>query len=434
MSLVSPPSVAMAEVLGVVGLVLVTTYVYVLVELCFLRQRRLYVASVAALLVGIVVHCWMNGLQAFLSVDPEWDLLGLAGIVSRMPAVVSIGVLALGFALAVRQVLWLRGVRRGRITPDSVKEALDALPDGVCFSRPDGSPLLVNAQMDELAHDLFGTHITNERRLWERVNAADCLMDATSECVPGSPDVLLRLPDACGWVFRRSDIETGSVAAVETIATDVSEELALASELERRNRRLAEVRQRLRAYSADLVRLTREEEVLAAKVRVHDEVGRALVALRAYERQDEAHRDREALLTAWQRTMRLMQVALEEDDTTDRWLLLNEAAQAVDVRLVVTGEMPPQGSALDLLVVIVHECLNNAVRHAGAHEVAVSLREEAGELLVRVTNDGTPPTGPVDETGGLANLRAAIERAHGTMLVEWSPQYAVTVRLELEGD
>jgi signal transduction histidine kinase len=62
----------------------------------------------------------------------------------------------------------------------------------------------------------------------------------------------------------------------------------------------------------------------------------------------------------------------------------------------------------------------------------VELRREDGELVVRVTNDGAVPESPHDETGGLANLRTAIERANGTMLVEWTPSFALTARLTEE--
>lgn len=39
---------------------------------------------------------------------------------------------------------------------------MDNLPDGVCFSRLDGTPLLVNRTMQELSYAVFGKWLVND--------------------------------------------------------------------------------------------------------------------------------------------------------------------------------------------------------------------------------------------------------------------------------
>jgi signal transduction histidine kinase len=69
------------------------------------------------------------------------------------------------------------------------------------------------------------------------------------------------------------------------------------------------------------------------------------------------------------------------------------------------------------------EATNNALRHAGAHDVRVSLTTEAGSLVVEVADDGSGLPEDVTEGIGLASMRARaravggvveIRRGHGT--------------------
>ena len=112
----------------------------------------------------------------------------------------------------------------------------------------------------------------------------------------------------------------------------------------------------------------------------------------------------------------------------DDWELLCQAAEAIDVRLRLEGELP-DGPERSLVIALVHECLNNAVRHGEAHEVLVQTIRREGAWQVDVTNDGAVPETPVGLQGGLKNIRTAVERSGGTLDVAWTPRVTVTARL-----
>lgn len=292
--------------------------------------------------------------------------------------------------------------RSSAVGPDSAKEALDALPDAALFCAGDGRVLLKNYQADALGLS------------------------------PLTPEGFLTDDDGRTWQVLRSELDISGAGVTEVIAADVTEEYALVDELEQRASRSREVNARLRAYGSDLVRLTREEEVLAMKARVHGETGRALVALRAYEAQDASGRDRLALVALWRRTLRLLEGAEQEDQpSSDEWGQLVEVAGAIGVRLVLEGELPHGGEAQKVALAVVHECLNNAVRHGGAHKVWATCSTRGGITELHVSNDGSVPSAPAEEHGGLANVRAMVERAGGTLEVEWRPRVAVTARFEV---
>lgn len=421
-----------SDAVGIAFLTLIPFAVYLLVESWMLGLRRAcasgmlvltcatYMASVLDLvdqLGDLTVPAMAFPVQAFLGLPVALILVLYGALVATM-------------AWTVR---YLRAARLGRITPDSVKEAVDALPDGVCFSTINGAPVLVNTQMDALAHNAFGSAIVDERTLWEQLTLGDCSKGyATRYADRDAGKALLVGDDGQAWQFSRRPLAFDGGDVAETIAADVTQEHALMAELDERNRQMAEVNERLRAYGRDLVKLTREEEILATRVRVHDEVGRALVALRAYERQDLDQRDRARLLMLWNRVANLLQGAEQPDVVNDDWTLLCEAAAAVDVRLLLTGELPSDAKARTLAVMVVHECLNNAVRHGDAHEVDVTCSVRDGMVELSVTNDGKVPSAPPEEAGGLSDVRASVERVGGILTVQWSPRVTVTAQYGLE--
>ncbi len=82
------------------------------------------------------------------------------------------------------------------------------------------------------------------------------------------------------------------------------------------------------------------------------------------------------------------------------------------------------------LLAVLREALSNAVRHARASRVAVSVVVGAGRLTLTVTDNGIGLAEPYDERSGLANMRQRAERYDGTLdlgpgpdggtRVEWS--------------
>lgn len=78
------------------------------------------------------------------------------------------------------------------------------------------------------------------------------------------------------------------------------------------------------------------------------------------------------------------------------------------------------------------ECLSNGVRHAGATELWIELREEDHAVSIRITNDGTPPESEVVPKGGLHNLYRYVLDCGGRMELQSNPSFALTVTLPQE--
>jgi ligand-binding sensor domain-containing protein/signal transduction histidine kinase len=99
------------------------------------------------------------------------------------------------------------------------------------------------------------------------------------------------------------------------------------------------------------------------------------------------------------------------------------AAAGLRCRLQIPADLPARSLAADVrrhLYLASKEAITNAVKHARASEIGVSLRATDAILVMEISDDGCGlPTGRLDPTGnGLKNLRERMSAAGGTLELE----------------
>ena len=311
-----------------------------------------------------------------------------------------------------------RGLRRS-----AVREALDNLPSGVCFFDCRGVVTLCNRQMYRLVYALTGRDLQSLYEFRAMLNS-----DPVSGVRDGSVFVLA---DGSAWRFSEAVVtDAGGAVYTQALASDVSELYRRQEELRRDNRALEETAQRLRRLSANVVAVTREEEILRMKMRVHDDIGRSLLATRQLlqQRRPTAELD----LGAWKNAISLLRGDGGETGEKDAMAQLLEAAAGIGVTISTDGELPADRKAAYLLITAMRECATNAARHAGGTEMYVRICSGGGKATAVLTNNGAAPDGEIKEGGGLSSLRARIEAAGGAMRVVSSPAFELTVSVPLE--
>lgn len=367
------------------------------------RLRRAQILHMAALLIHAAP------LAVLVANLPE------CGKLSPQPWTCATALLmAAGAGLLIGHAGWIRR----HISQVSIKTSCDHLPCALCFALKNGRPCLRNLKMDELSHQITGEALLNANVLWDALAAQP----------------VVTLENGQTWSFERTAVEIDGQTVYQIVGTDVTQSVRLNRELEEENRRLDAMNRRLREYSQNVQAVTREREMLQAKVRIHDELGHALLRTRQFLSGGQG--DAQEIRASWRQTIRLLLDGNAEREPDDSFGQLLRAAQAIGVAIERQGAFPAEGSeAAHLVQSAIHESLTNLVRHAGGKRLEVVGTRETDGWHICCRNDGAIPAGPIVEGGGLSSLRDQVEAAGGTMRVDHAPRFLLTLILpeETEG-
>lgn len=305
----------------------------------------------------------------------------------------------------------------------AVKEAFDNLPSGICFFDCNGIAALCNRQMRRLVFDLTGMDL-------QSLSDVRRIIDGQARNARLDNGVFL-LGDGSAWRFSSTRVICADGSAyTQVVASDVTELYAGMSELEKDNRYLEELGARMRRFSADIIAVTREEEILAMKMRVHDDMGRSIIATRRLLKGGAPSSEFD--LTVWKNAIQMLEHSGAAAESGDSFAMLAEAAQAIGVKLCLDGTLPNDAQALALLTAAIRECTTNAARHADATELYVKVGCDNGLAEARIANNGEIPQGKPAEGGGLTSLRAKLERSGGSMSIRCLPEFEMTVTIPIK--
>jgi two-component system, NarL family, sensor histidine kinase UhpB len=107
------------------------------------------------------------------------------------------------------------------------------------------------------------------------------------------------------------------------------------------------------------------------------------------------------------------------------------ARNSPGVRRELQTQLPPLSADVELVLYrIAQESLTNALRHAEAESVTVSLEADAAEVTLRVSDDGKGmPAQLPPGTGGIAGMRERALLVGGRLSIESRPGQGTEVRL-----
>ena len=349
------------------------------------------------------------------------DFAALAVLLSRLPGSETLSqvpwtaaALSLtALSLFASFTLWHKS--RRQLSPVSIKESCDHLPSALCFAWENGQPCLKNLKMDELSHLLTGEALLNANVFWKAIESQP----------------IITLENGQTWSFERARMEMAGKNVYQITGTNITEEARLQRELEKDNLRLKDMNRRLRQYGQDVQEATREKEILRAKTRIHDRIGRALLQTRQFLAGTQG--DAARVCAAWRQNTQLLLAKYADEQRMDAFEQLSRAAQAIGVTIARSGAFPQEGTeSAQLVEAAAHECLTNLVRHAGGTRLEIIGGKTASGWRVRYLNDGAVPSGPIVEGSGLTALRARTEAAGGAMEIIHVPRFELTLTLPEE--
>lgn len=224
-----------------------------------------------------------------------------------------------------------------------------------------------------------------------------------------------------------------SAAAAIATAQDVAEQTGRRSVAAAESERARWARE---LHDDTLQELAALKLLLASVRRSDDPAERQTVLAEASDRIDYAVRSLRALITD------LRPAALDDLGLGSALeALVDRVAQAnafrIDLTLDMAFERGREATRLTREVEegtyrLVQECLSNVIKHAGASEVAILVRESAEAIEVEATDNGAgfDSTGP-SAGFGLVGMRERVALLGGWLAIETSPGGGTTIRLSL---
>lgn len=353
--------------------------------------------------------------------------------VLSVPVSVTVAFAALLIVASCIAVIRIKEWRQTNVTQMSVVEGTDKLPIGLCYYTENGIPKLRNQRMNYLCRSIIGEPLFDAREFWNRLLNGDVL-DKNSVIMNGDTPIV-SLAEGTVYLFSRKEIYVNREKAYEITATDITEKYALGQQLSEYNEGLRKVNKHLEYYSETVADITREREILAAKISIHDKLGKAQIATRRYIESGGSAIDRETLLEIWRNNIALLnnETATDSEDSSLDELL--KAAEVLGIKLSVIGTLPnTDNRVMRLIMSGARECLTNAVKHAKAKEMHLEIADNADSYIVEYTNDGSPPCGKISEGGGLTYLRRIVENSGGKMEIFSEPQFVLKLTIPKKGE
>lgn len=327
-------------------------------------------------------------------------------------------VAAIWLLLVSRALAFLRKIRP---TPDSVKETVDLLPAGIAFADEDGQIVFSNLTMDALSRATTGRALTNLYPLLNRAKEEE-------NTEPGTPQTILSDGTKVWKLFHSKTIEEEKVYS-RLAATDVTALTQINDALRNNHNKLRELRLRLEDYSKEAEQIILSQELLNARMQVHNETGHILLASRRFMENPAAIDETTLLQMLTMANTHLLKECEKDDTWRDPLTEVIETEKTIGVTVHLCGAIPEKDKPRTILAAAIRECGSNLRKHANGDCLKVHMEETGNGVRFTLSGNGRAPEKPISETGGLFSLRTLVETAGGTMTV--ANMHSLTIVIDI---
>ena len=368
-------------------------------------KRRIRLTVFALLLFVPAYFLW----QVIFDLSLSADAAGISLVLGGISWICWLGVLAvLTLTAALLFGVSLR-YDKTSITPGAIKLYLDQIPCGICCWRDNGRVLFSNVCMNRLCIALTNSPLLNGNQFRDAVTGGILPLDGRV------------------WRFSCREIPTDGETLHEMIAADITTEYAKTQVLEQDKAELSALNRQLQEYYIGIDDIIRRQEILQARVNIHDEMNRLMLSTTAANCDDTAALDR--IFSLWEQNALLLCMEVDALTYTNATESLERLADALKIRLQWQSPLPAALSEQQrsLFFSVAQEAIINAVKHAEATTMTLSFAETETELFCRFANDGKKPSGDLRFTGGLANLSLLAAKQGAAIAAQTEPAFALSL-------
>jgi hypothetical protein len=301
------------------------------------------------------------------------------------------------------------------ITPGAIKLYLDKMPCGVCCWRENGRVLFSNICMNELCVAITKSALLNGNQF------CDAVKDG------------IKSVDGKVWRFSSREITVDGETLYEMIASDITAEYSKTEALERDKTELSRLNSELREYYMSIDESVKRQEILQAKMNIHDEMNRLMLSTVAADSDDSQALDR--IFSLWEQNALLLCMETDSNANVQQADALDSLAKALGIEIVRDEDLPDilNEKQKELFFFTAQEALINAVKHAQAKRLEISFERTDGSLVCRFSNDGKLPEGEVHFEGGLANIRLLAEKQNASVYTEIGEKFTLVLKYQPNG-
>lgn len=334
---------------------------------------------------------------------------------------------------------------RKKASVKMIKKAIDSYPGGICFSVLDGRVILVNEKMNQLVLELTGHTILNTKVTWDELICFEDNGKVKKLTQPWLPkdvehddkdihrQMFFQFDDHLVWRF---ELKLLDVNTVQIEAAEVTELYRFSEQLYENTIRLREMQKRQNALLDSIVEVNLNKEILAAKMHIHDELGRCLLATTKAITEESLAENADMLRESWQHTIHdfsnIPMVWNMPDSSLQSELM--KVAELIGCQVVFYGEQPKSRKALQLLYAAIREALTNAVRHADATKLIVKIEPSNDHYHIEISDNGDVAVSKINEGNGLSVLRQRLEQEGATLEVRCEGGVSLIVDIPFDID
>ena len=417
----SAPALALTGFCAIISMIFNTGCV--IGSFTFHTDRKYKILSILSLVASLLVLQMIGDLSIiyYLGIG-QADYIEFTG---RLPVWVILTALIILLCNGIFLFDKINRMRQYGITVNGIKETIDNLPDGICFYDKNGTTILTNQKMNILSSILTGHEVMNG------FHFTDALFQGKfsgGKIIRRSPALYIELDDHTVWNFKLKEHITDNDILYELTGFNVTDQTELYRKIQDKNRIMEDINVRLKKYNLEMKLIVAEKETLESKIRIHDSLGRILLATRTYLQSPEKTISRKELMDMWNLTTAILKNEAEDKKKQDLIKLLEEAAESLGVKIIIKGQIPEETQAGSIFIKTMHECLTNTVRHGRGTELYCNFSADENQYTGEFCNNGIQPE-EVKEGNGLGNLRKVVERAGGTMEIQTGSRYVLKVTL-----
>lgn len=323
--------------------------------------------------------------------------------------------------------------KKDTIDRNSIKEAIDNIPVGICFYDKTGKSLLINRVMNRIIFSFSGTYINNIEYFLALLenNKLDVkkifFKDSIAYKIKGQV-----------FLFDKSTININGVEIFQVIVHNITDLYAKTEKLEEERLKIQNQKKSLEKLLKDIVKINRSKEILISKSKLHHEFGKPVLATKLYFKNSKDSQDNFEYINfaknQWIEVIRKIENNLAEEPKSNLYDELVLGAKSFGCKVVLSGDIKDGNELPYIFIFALKESITNAVRHSNADEVNLNIIKSENKLSGIIRDNGYSEVSEIKEGVGLSSLRKRIEQNGGTFEIKINNGVELHISLNLSED